>query len=191
MIPRKQALALELQTPIEEFTPSPSGIVPKVAPIHDPLAELLGVLDPVHVSSVLLGREEGPPPRCFARSTHVQTAITEEELEALAARGATLQGDTQRIEIPPSPSGVTYSVRCADCRRWIACIAREGACVCGQTFTVRIDEFVANAIPEGHRCMNCGAREAPGPWRRMSDAQSICDVCNEMPHTGAWRLADE
>jgi hypothetical protein len=204
---------LEVATPVEEFTPS--GVVPRVAPV-DPLADLLEVLDPVHISSVLVGREPrvsipsdpgrasgianevAMPPRYFAQSTHIKTVITHEELEALVARGATRQGDVQRIEVPPNPNGTAYSVRCADCRRWIACIAREGKCVCGQANLVVVDELVADAIPEGRRCMNCGARyenadarEQRSPWRRLNEGQSICAVCMEMPNAGAWHLADE
>jgi hypothetical protein len=213
MMGKKQALELQIATPAEEFTPS--SVMPRVAPV-DPLAELLGVLDPVHISSVLVGREPRvgipsdparasqlareltTPPRYFAQSTHIKTIVTPEEVEALVARGATRQGDVQRIDVPPNPNGTSYSVRCADCRRWISCIAREGKCVCGQAYVVALDEHVADAIPEGRRCMNCGARyesldarEQRSPWRRLSEAQSICGVCIEMPHAGAWHLADE
>lgn len=213
MMGKKPALELQVATPAEEFTPS--AVMPRVAPA-DPLAELLTVLDPVHISSVLVGREPRvdipadpasasqltreltTPPRYFAQSTHVKTTITADDLDALLARGATRRGDVQRIDVPSNPNGTSYSVRCAECRRWLSCVAREGKCVCGQAYVLTIDECVGDAIPEGRRCMNCGARyesldarEQRSPWRRLSEAQSVCGVCMEMPHAGAWHLADE
>lgn len=209
---KKHAPELSLPTPIEELTPS--AVVPRVAPL-DPLAEILSALDAVHVSSILVGREPpvslspdpnvssnivrevATPPRYYAQSTHVKTVITKLQLDALVARGATREGDVQRIDVPPNPNGIPYSVRCASCRRWIACVAREGKCVCGQTYLVTLDENASGAIPEGRRCMNCGARsdlalarEPRTPFRRLNAGQCICGICMEMPSAGAWHFDD-
>lgn len=187
----------------------------------DATEALIASLRATHVSSILVGRAAAigssatyqeaarqarvlqENPAYFARSAHVQMHVTLDQLQALAARGATEEYAVQRIKVFSTGHGPTFSVPCAACERWIHCGSEPGSgeCVCDQRFEVSFDGPEDWSLPQGWLCMNCGEPfemkelgQSRSPWHAMNGHQQACDVCFHMLHVGAWwvrKRADE
>lgn len=197
----------------DEPAESKAETVPPPASI-DPIDALIASLRSFHIGSILVGRipavgasatasvaaeharELAEHPKYFAQSASVQTRISLDHMHALIARGATEEDGIQRIRVfRYEESPTTFSVPCANCKRWIWCGLDEhaGACKCRQKYEITFDGESDWNLPQGWLCMDCGdpnemalIGDARNPWHPVNERQQACDVCFHMSHVGAW-----